>query len=62
MNKKQCIIISGFIKTSNNPDAIPGRLEEIKNTNACSKYINYCCEECNACEILEILENPEDYQ
>lgn len=61
MNQKQLQAIIALRATSENPDLMESRMAAVREYNSCIEYINGECDECNGCEVLEVLDNPEDY-
>ena len=61
MNQKQLKAIVQFKVSSHNPQIINSQLKWLNEYEACDYYIRGDCQLCNACEIKDILDNPEDY-
>lgn len=59
MNKKQLKEIVYLRATSENPDDIGARLAVIAKYGDCDEFLAGECDNCNACEIYEVL-NPEE--
>ena len=59
MNENQLKQIILFKNESKAPELIPEQLEELKIYDSCHYFLQHECKDCNACEILEVLNDPD---
>ena len=55
MDKEQLTAIVGFRATSQAPQMINSQIAYLSEYDSCDYFISGNCQECNACEILDIL-------